>query len=142
MQTGILCAFQGSFPRGGACVQLLVSGFVAQEIAVSARLLHTFIALEASLAEGESDSAVGIFFAELGNDTAHKVVGESRVLTALHNEGAESELIAVFTAGEYLFTGKAVAFGILVASADTAVKAVVLAVGRYLDKSTEKDLFP
>ena len=101
---------------------------MAQEISVCTGIFHSLKAAARTLAERQSYGAVGEFCADIRNYTAHNVIGERSVLAALKHKCAETETVAVLTAGKYLLMREPIALGIAVAAPYPTVKAVIAAV--------------
>ena len=115
----------------------IVCRFVAQKITVCTGLKVFFIALFRLFTDGKRDGTIGICFANSRHDLADTFIREIRVLTALQNEGAETERISLFAAGKDMLFLQAITLRAAVISADTAVVAVIFAVVRKLYKSAD-----
>ena len=115
-----------------------VGSFVAKEVAVGSGVEEALVALSRALAEGEGDGAVGVGVSDGGDDVAHTVVVEPGVFTPLHDEGAETEGVALLATFEYLLLGKAVAADVVLASAYAAVEAVVFAMVGDFDEAAHE----
>jgi hypothetical protein len=119
---------------------LLVRGLVAQQIPVRTRIVEPLIALSTSLTERECNGTVGISRLYLSDDSAHPLIIEIRVLSALQNERPKAKRIPFVTAREYLVGRQSIALTLSVTAAYSAIATVVFAYITYLDKPTDKHL--
>ena len=112
---------------------------MAEQVAVSAGIKQSLIALLASLTERQCDRTVRVFGTDCGDDFLHPLVCEIGIFSALKHKGAETEIISLATAGENLVETQAVAVCMWIATANSAVEAVIFAVVGKLNQSAQKD---
>ena len=76
--------------------------FVAQQVAIRARIKIGLVAGALLFADGKGNGAVGMLLADSGHKVAHTRIGKIRVLATLQHEGAKAQPIALGTAGQNL----------------------------------------
>ncbi len=113
---------------------------MAKEIAIRACVAQATVAFNRPLADGERHGDVWMAFLDGGDDAAHFVIGEERVLAALQHKCPKTSGIALLETIKYLLLGQAVADRRLVASPNAAVETVVLAEIGELHEPADEDL--
>lgn len=130
---------EGEFSRVEHAVKSLISGLVAEQIAVGSCLPVGSIAFPRFFSHGEGDSAFRELRFDAADDAAKTFIGEVGILTALHDKGAEAQLPALPAAGENFLFGQTVAVGMAVSTANSAVIAVIFTVIGKFNESTDVD---
>ena len=117
-----------------------VRRLVAEQIAVCPGVVEGLVIRPLHLPQGEGHGAVGVVGFDGPKEAAHAGNGKGPVLTALENEGAKAQPVALGAAGENILVRQAVAVTVLVRPADAAVVAVVAAEVADLDETAGVDL--
>ena len=112
---------------------------MAEKVAVSPCLKESLVALSGALTQGKGHGAIGVSRFDGGEQGSEPLVGEMTVLAALEDEGAESQLVALFAGREDVLLGEAVAVAMGISRADTAVETVVLADIADLNEAADVD---
>ena len=81
----------------------LIICLMAEQIPVCPGVIELFVADIRPLAYGQGDGTVGELRTDPGNNIAEPLIGKPSVLSALKDKGAETQIIALFTAGEDIF---------------------------------------
>ena len=111
-----------------------------QQIPVRPGLAKLRIALPAALPHGQRHSTVRMVLLDLPHDSAKHFIRKMRIFPALHHYRAQAEPVSFVRAGEDLLLREAVPLTIPVASADSAVDAVVFADVTDLQKAPDENL--
>lgn len=116
-------------------VMARVRRLMAQQIPVRPCLFPAFQRIILLFSERQSNRTIWEFRPDRLHHLQHPVVRHRRILTALQNKGAESQLITILTAGKNLLPTQAVPACISIAPSDAAIKTVVFAIIAALNES-------
>ena len=120
-------------------IMSFIGSFMPQQVSISTSLEILLVAFSAFFSNGKGYSAIRILFLDTANNMTHSSICEIFVLSTLEYKGAKAQSVAFLTAGKNFFLRKAIAFSQLVASADTAIIAVIFAVVGKFNKSPNKN---
>lgn len=120
---------------------LRVCRFMAQKIAVRARVKPFLIGFPVLFPHREGQGAVGEFSLDGPDQLRDPLPRKPGILAALEHKGPKAETVARFTAPQNLLPGQAVAAAIAVAPPDAAVVAVVAAVIGKFNEAANEDFF-
>jgi hypothetical protein len=119
----------------------LIGSLVPQEIPVGPGTAQKGITLGRTFTHREGHSLFGELRFYGSHYTCKPFIALHRVFTALQYKGVEPESRGLTATIEYLLHVKPVTCRNAVPATQTAITAVVTAVGTYLDKSTDIDTF-
>ena len=119
-----------------------IRGFLPEQVTVRPRLKIPQIAFPCLFPDRERDSTVRVSVFDSGHQAAQIVVPVKRILAALQNDGAESQLITLVGAGKDLFGTQPVSLRPGVGTSEPAIVTVIPAIAAELDQSAQKNSLP
>ena len=122
-------------------VMLRAGSLMAQQIPAGSRVKKPLIAFPLFLPQGQGDGTVGKFPVNRSHQRLHHLVRHGRILTALKDEGAETQTISFPAAFQDFLLIHPVADGMSIAFPDSAVIAVVPAYIGHLHQPPDVNLF-